>query len=77
LGPFPMYRAFPGSEYYDPSAPSTPQQPTMSLPIDHSLDASRDGRDGMVPTFTDIHSEQEAAGFVPAVSSRLHRRNSP
>jgi hypothetical protein len=44
LPPFPMYAAFPRSEYYGGSAPSRSRQPTAGLPA-ATPDARSDGRD--------------------------------
>lgn len=51
LSPFAMYVAFPRSDYYEDSVPSKVHQLTTSLPA-AALAGRREGRSGMVPTFT-------------------------
>ena len=70
LSPFPMWSAFPTSEYYGDSAPSTPFGRQRAYP--HPGTGL-----SMVPTFTVVRSTGEAPGFAPAVSSWLRRRHSP
>jgi hypothetical protein len=75
---FPLYRAFPGSEYYRGSAPHTPLSRRRANPRPSVL-AGRCPRNATctVPTFTDPRSTGSAPGCTPAASSRLRRRPSP
>jgi len=78
LPPFPMCRAFPGSEYYDGSAPSAPFGRRRAYPLSPSwLNGSAWNEPRTVPTFTVVRSTGEAPGFTPAASPRLRRRPSP
>ena len=53
LGPFAMRPALPAPDYYGPSAPPRPRQPTTGLPTLHpGRAAGRDHRDG-----THVHRE--------------------
>ena len=73
-----MCRAFPGSEYYDGSAPSAPFGRRRAYPLSPSwLNGSAWNEPRTVPTFTVVRSTGEAPGFTPAASPRLRRRPSP
>ena len=56
-----MYRALPGSDYYEGSAPSRCHQPTTGLPTR----ASGIGQHRTVPTFTTDRSAGSATSFSP------------
>jgi len=78
LPSFPMRRAFPGSEYYDGSAPPAPfgwrraYPPAPARTAGSTWNSTR-----AVPTFTAARSTGEVPGFTPAASPRLRRRPSP
>ena len=72
-----MYRAFPGSKYYDGSAPSWTDRRSMRLADAPRLDARNSGETRTVPVFTVIRSMKEEPDSVPAASPRLPRSTSP
>src|SRR4051794_27961217 len=77
LPPFPMCRAFPGSEYYGGSAPLRPDRSTVNPTPAPCRPHGKGVRTGTVPTFTDTRSTGEEPRFVPAASSWLRRGPSP
>jgi hypothetical protein len=77
LPPFPLCWAFPSSEYYDGSAPSRTDQPTVDPARPSILDRQRWARTGTVPVFTAAHSTKEEPDSAPAASPWVRRRPSP
>jgi hypothetical protein len=77
LPPFPMCRAFPGSEYYDGSAPSRNDQRSTRSAQTTVSDTTGAGSTRTVPVFTVFPSMKEEPDSVPAASPRLPRSTSP
>ena len=65
-----MCRAFPGSDYYGPSATPRRQQRTVRLP---QTPKSLAGTAGTLPTFTTDQSAGSAPSSTPEVSVALYR----
>ncbi len=74
LPPFPMHRAFPGSEYYGGSAPPGPFSRRCAYPATLTGCQRRGNCDRVVPVFTVARSTKEEPDCVPATSSQVRRR---
>ena len=77
LPPFPMWPAFPASDYYGGSAPSRPHRSTANPAHPPQLAAREWAGPGWFPRSLLIRSTGEAPSFAPAASPRLRRRPSP
>jgi len=72
-----MYRAFPGSEYYDGSVPSRTDRRSVHPAPPTRWPRTNRARSGTVPVFTEIRSSKEEPDYAPAASLRVRRRPFP